>query len=342
LVLFPLRFVSAFRHRGGFRAVGALFALGLLTPSTVAWGQSVAQVKVEENIRSEPQGTVLGQALPGAQLSVIDRRDQWVQVDVDGWVWVRSLQRTDRDGFDVVVSSAGGENLREAPSGKIVGRLNTGMLLEDLGRSPGWVRVRRRAWVWAASLDMAADEEAGPAPPTAGDAGWFASAGAQGAGILTAPDGDTLARTVPGADLAVLFREGNWVRVRLEGWTWLPASGSPADSADSGTHPLAPADLTGDPQRHRGRVVLWELQFVSLERAESVRTDFFEGEPFLLTRYGGPDGAFVYVAVPPDRVQEVQGIIPLERLAVTARIRTGASSLTGTPIIDLIQLERIR
>lgn len=320
----------------------AVLALALLMPSTAARGQSVARVTVEENIRSEPQGTVLGRVLPDAELSVIDRRGQWVQVDVEGWVWVRSLQRTQRDGFDVVVSAAEGENLRDAPSGKVVGRLSTGMLLEDLGRSPGWVRVRRRAWVWAASVSVEADEEADPEPPTAGDAGWFGSAGAQGAGILTAPDGDTLARTVPGADLAILFREGNWVRVRLEGWTWLPASGDPADSAESSTSALSPSDLTDDPERYRGRVVVWELQFVSLERAESVRTDFFEGEPFLLTRYGGPDGAFVYVAVPPDRLQEVQGIIPLERLAVTARIRTGASSLTGTPIVDLIHLERIR
>ncbi len=342
LVLFPLRFVSDSSQRRASPAVSALVAVGLLLPSTAARGQSVARVRVEENIRSEPQGTVLGQTLPGAELPVIDRRDEWVQVDVEGWVWVRSLQQTDRDGFDVVVSEPGGENLREAPSGRIIGRLSAGMLLEDLGRSPGWVRVRRRAWVWGPSLDVATDQEAGPLPTTAGDAGWFASVGDQGAGILTAPDGDTLARAVPGADLAVLFREGNWVRVRLEGWTWLPASGAPSDSAASGAHPLSPADLADDPRRHRGRVVVWGLQFVSLERAESVRTDFFEGEPFLLTRYEGPEGAFVYVAVPPDRLQEVQGIIPLERLTVTARIRTGASSLTGTPILDLIQLERIR
>jgi len=89
-------------------------------------------------------------------------------------------------------------------------------------------------------------------------------------------------------------------------------------------------------------VVSWELQFISLERAERVRTDFFEGEPFLLTRFGGGEGPFVYVALTAERAQELRGLVPLERLRVTGRVRTGASSLTGTPILDLVALERVR
>jgi hypothetical protein len=89
-------------------------------------------------------------------------------------------------------------------------------------------------------------------------------------------------------------------------------------------------------------VVSWQLQYISLERAEEIRTDFFEGEPFILARFGGPEGSFVYVALPPDRVLEIQGLVPLERIAVTGRVRTAASALTGTPIIDLVTLERVR
>jgi hypothetical protein len=81
---------------------------------------------------------------------------------------------------------------------------------------------------------------------------------------------------------------------------------------------------------------------ISLERAEAVRTDFFEGEPFLLARFGGGDGAFVYIAVPPERMGDVEGFVPLERISITARVRTGGSSLTGTPIVDLISIERSR
>jgi hypothetical protein len=105
---------------------------------------------------------------------------------------------------------------------------------------------------------------------------------------------------------------------------------------------LTPQELTTDPEAHAGRVVSWALQFISLERAEAIRTDFRQGEPFLLTRYGGRDGPFVYVAVPPERVTEVQGLVPLERITVTARVRTGASALTGSPIVDLLSFERAR
>jgi hypothetical protein len=118
----------------------------------------------------------------------------------------------------------------------------------------------------------------------------------------------------------------------------------PGDSAVVGGDPgaITPADLRSDPQGSAGRLVAWQLQFISLERAEKVRTDFFEGEPFMLTRYGGADGPFVYVAVSRERVTEIQGLVPLELISVTARVRTGASSLTGTPILDLVSLERRR
>ena len=101
-------------------------------------------------------------------------------------------------------------------------------------------------------------------------------------------------------------------------------------------------ESNAQPELYAGRVVSWSIQFISLERAEAVRTDFFEGEPFLLARFGGPDGPFVYVAVPNDRLSEVQGLVPLETVAVTGRVRTGASSLTGAPIVDLITIDRGR
>jgi hypothetical protein len=123
---------------------------------------------------------------------------------------------------------------------------------------------------------------------------------------------------------------------------WMPESeGAQADPQEAPTA-LEPQALQGAPEDHVGRVVAWSLQFISLERAEAVRTDFFEGEPFLLARFGGSDGPFVYVAVPPDRLTEVDGLVPLERIDVTGRIRTGASALTGAPIIDLITLDRSR
>jgi hypothetical protein len=248
--------------------------------------------------------------------------------------------RTDRLGFDLMVSQAPQENLRSEPQGEILARLVEGALLEELETGTGWTRVGRTVWLWAESLE-AESGSGGPRTPAGGRyQGWWRSGGG-GAPLLSVPDGDTLARAQPGAELQVLAREGNWARVRLEGWVWAP-EGELADSVDqSQPADVTPAEVAREPIAYRGRIVSWELQFVSLERAEKVRTDFYEGEPFLLARTATSGSSFVYVAVPPDRLGEVDGLIPLERIMVTGRIRTGAAALTGNPILDLLELTRI-
>jgi hypothetical protein len=298
-------------------------------------------------------------------MQVVGREGNWMQADLEGWVWLASLRASDTE-LDLVVSAAGGENLRSAPSGAIIGRLEEGALLEEVERNPQWARVRRRGWVWSASVAGAGAPAAtatargtGPAqappaarggPPAAARSGGpaarqlsgYANVGPSGAAILTAPDGDTLAHAAPSRDLQVVARDGNWARVRVEGWIWMPAAAPGAAAPANALVTVTPQDLTTNPASHAGRVVAWQLQFISLEHAEAIRTDFRQGEPFLLTRYGSGDGPFVYVAVPPERVADVQGLVPLERIAVTARVRTGASSGTGAPIVDLLSFERSR
>ena len=322
-------------------------------------GQSQASVSLEENFRRAPNDVVLGRLLPGTALNVVGEDANWLEVDIEGWVWLSSLQVSDTD-FDLMVAAPDGENLRNGPSGAVIGRLVDGALLEELGREPGWVHVRRRAWIWSASVDAGTATATAPAPtraaapttqaarrtapsppasqPTARRPEGFASVSGAGAPILTAPDGDTLAVATARGDLQIVSREGNWARVRVEGWVWMPVTGQTAD--DPAPTVLLPAELADDPAAHVGRVVSWSLQFISLERAEEIRTDFRRGEPFLLTRFGGPEGPFVYVAVPAEREAEVEGLVPLERISVTARVRTGASALTGTPIVDLLSVER--
>jgi hypothetical protein len=338
-----------------------LVAALLATSANSAAAQS-ARVSREENFRREPNGVILGRLGTGAPLQVVTRDENWLQVDVEGWVWLESLQASSAE-LDLVVSAAGGENLRSGPSGAVIGRLAEGALLEEVARQPGWAHVKRRAWIWSASVAVGpgaaapATSQAAPRPataqqpapptpsrpaPAARQPTGYASVGPAGAAILASPDGDTLAVAAPERDLQVVSREGNWVRVRLDGWVWMPAGDPGAATLDTTPSTLQPQDLAGDPSAHLGRVVAWALQFISLERAEAIRTDFRQGEPFMLTRYGGPDGPFVYVAVPSERLADVQGLVPLERISVTARVRTGASSLTGTPIVDLLSFERTR
>jgi hypothetical protein len=154
--------------------------------------------------------------------------------------------------------------------------------------------------------------------------------------LLASPDGDTVAVASPGADLMVLSRQGNWARVRLDSWVWVPAT-LPLDSVAPSAE-LSASDLQANPAQFSGRTVQWSVQFVSLEEAEEVRTDFYPGEPFILARAPDPDRGFIYVAVPPEFLSEVQLLRPLQRIDIVARVRTGRSALMGRPVLDLVGL----
>lgn len=326
-----------------------LTAAAALTPGA-AHAQNTSRLTVEENFRREPNGVVLARFQPGATPRILATEGNWTQVELEGWVWLASLSASEEPGMDLVVTAEGGENLRSGPGGTIVAVLEEGALLEELSRDESWARVTRVGYVWSASLGVTATPstsppiEPAPRGPAARAPGGFRTVGEVGGPILAAPDGDTLAVASPSSDIEVLRREGGWARVRLEGWMWMPEveSSAEGEAVAAEAEALEPDALSAEPELYAGRVVSWSIQFISLERAEAVRTDFFEGEPFLLARFGGPDGPFVYVAVPNDRLSEVQGLVPLETVSVTGRVRTGASSLTGAPIVDLITIDRGR
>jgi hypothetical protein len=340
-------------------AVLSLLVFGMLAGSAdPASGQSVRISVPEENFRKEPRVTSsnrLATVFEGAVLGVESRQGRWIRATLEGWVWSPSVSDTDRDGFDLVVSNPGGENLREAPQAEArrVARMLRGMLLDRMERQGNWTRIRRTAWVWsesaveveagggavaatevAASADPPPDEEVAPSLP--GLPGRILVSG-EGVQLHVSPSGDTLATLRPEADLEVLARQGSWARVRVEGWVWVPST-LPADSAMA-SEELSPADVTANPDQYRGRRVRWRLQFVSVERAEPARADFYEGEPFILARASDGEQGFVYVAVPPELLIEAEGLRPLQLIEVVGRVRTGRSALMGVPVLDLIALD---
>jgi len=327
----------------------------LLAPLPVD-AQLVVETRVEENFRREPQGQVLGRLGAGAPLLHVSSQSSWTEAALEGWVWTASLRTTDREGFDLVVSASGGENVRSAPSGPILGRLDEGTLLEELEREPGWTRVRRTGWIWAASVTtregtevVSASERPGGAPTVRAAsratpaADQFIRLGER-TPILSSPDGDTLGFSSGTGDVELLAREGSWARVRLDGWVWRPLATEgevPEEAENALEGGVTPDDLTSPGgESFEGRRVTWRIQFISLERAEAIRTDFFEGEPFILGRFQDGDGPFVYIAVPPERLAEVQGLTPLEVVTVTGRVRRASSALTDTPIVELLAVER--
>jgi hypothetical protein len=161
---------------------------------------------------------------------------------------------------------------------------------------------------------------------------------------MLTPGGEAVGRVEPGTDLRVVARDGNWARVLVEGWVWMPVLDLGGETVGDPTivRGVEIRDLSANFDRYRGRLVEVELQFISLERAEQVRSDFYEGEPFLLTRAIDQDRTFVYVAVPAGQLAEVQSLAPLERIRIVGRARSGAAAFTGSPILDLMDLTRVR
>ncbi len=326
-----------------------LILAGLLVPAGLA-AQGVATVSAgQENLRQEPEGTRLASVMQGTELAVLGQQGQWRRVRLEGWIWAPSVGSTSRNGYDLEVSSDGGENLRAEPNGEVLARAREGMLFTRLGREGSWFRVQREAWIWAPSLEIRQVDREGQG------GGGGTSGEAAGSGGEDAPDrehvvvgerparlhttaqgGDSTATIYSGSDLEVLARKGEWTRVRLEGWVRAPSLVSP-DSADVESD-LTAAELRQNPEQYQGRRVRWTVQFVALRRAEAIRTDFYEGEPFLLARPPGSSEGFVYLAVPPELLAEAQELKPLQSIETLARVRTGRSSLMGVPILDLLAI----
>ena len=326
-------------------------ALGLLVISAAAVrAQSVARVGAEENFRKDPNGTPLATVLEGAELTVVGGAGSWVEVVLEGWIWSPSVTATNREGFDLRVSADGGENLRAAPQGAIVARLLEGCLLTRVASQGNWARVRRQGWVWKASLEMGG-APAAQSSEEANQRGSSTTGGdeQEGSSVLTAPvpliiyatpDGDTVAQFRPGARAQVLGRTGDWIRVRVDGWVYGPAAfDSAVDLADTGS--ITPAQLRADPARYRGALVRWRVQVISLRRAERARSDFEEGEPFIQARVPG-DAGFVYLAVPEALMPVAEKLDGLDYVTVVGRVRTGRSSLLGSPVVDLADIETER
>lgn len=331
----------------------ALAALLLVAPAPAA-GQEVHRVLPETEVfRQTPGGKRLATVTGGTRVTVDGRQGPWARVTLQGWVPDGSVGPSGREDLEHVVASPGGASLRDRPEGRVVARLLRGFLLQRTEVGGEWSRVQRTGWMRAASLESA------PAAPAAGSGASPSAAGptdaaapdsasasastvaAEGDAVVVsgesvrlraAPAGDTVASVASGATVRVMERRGPWARVRLEGWA--PASELVPPDPDS-VADLDVATLRANPEQYVGRRVHWTVRFISLERAEAVRTDFYEGEPFVLAR--APDAAegFVYLAVPPALLPQVRSLEPLQPMEVLARVRTGRSALMGVPVLEL-------
>ena len=153
--------------------------------------------------------------------------------------------------------------------------------------------------------------------------------------LLSTPSGDTVAILGPNTHPEVLEEQGDWIRVRLEGWTRradLPV-------VPPTTPPVVTfSDVRGDPEAHVGVPVRWTVQNLGLQRADSLRSDMRPGQNYLLARDPGGETGMVYITVPDDLLTAAATIGPLERFDVVGRVVSGRSTLTGHPILELLEL----
>jgi hypothetical protein len=317
-------------------AARALFSLGVIGVfawflATSARAQQTATVRRDgEPIFADPGGVALGRMAVGAAVAAQDRRNGDTQVQLDGWIFAASLQPDRRQGHTLSVS-ASEENLRAAPNGRVVARLVHGALLDEVERSSGWVHVRRSAWIASGALASVAMAATGDSA-----AGKSVDLGRavlrRRAQLFSTPDSAATGALEAGVPVRVTQRVGGWARIEAQGW--VPDSElRPAGGQATGG--VTAADLRASPEEWKGKVLRWTIQFISLQTADELRSDFALGQRYILARGPAPEYAFVYIIVPPDKVDEVSRLRPLDSVTVLAVVKSGRSAYLANPILEL-------
>jgi len=313
-----------------------LLSVLLAVPAT-AEAQVRGRVNTDENFRMEPSGDarVLGRVRAGTEVGIGAARDGWSEVTLEGWIWARSTRASSNQRYDLVVSNAGGENLRGEPNGDLLARLETGTFLNEVSRNDGWIRVRRTAWMWQRSLDVPESDAAPDAAPSAGDvASLDRQSLAPGSRLLVTPDGDTLASLAGRGTARVVGRADGWARVLVEAWVREADLGPPDDSALGG---VTAAEVRGGGSAYVGRILRWTVQLIALQTADELRRDLPRGQPYLLARGPLPETGFLYVLLTPEQQRALAAFEPLTTLTILGRVRTARSQFLGNPVLELLE-----
>lgn len=297
-------------------------------------------------------GRRLAQIARGAEVQGGAIQGDWIPVTLDGWIFASSLGPSPKPEFDLAVTPDGGENLRAAPGGALVGHLAKGFGLKQLATQTRWVHVQRQGWMKRAALlplaavstttVQAGDSDSSKSPPVTpprGDSTPVDPSKAQPnrrTTLYRAPDGPPAGAITSETPLRVLSRSGEWARVQFEGWVKTSDLQINTPGVLVG---VSAAELRTDPARFQGQVLKWKLQFIAVETADDLRPDVPDGATYLLARGPSPEHGFVYVVVPDAKKALIASLAPLANIEITARVRVGRSRYLGNPVVDLISLE---
>ena len=324
--------------------------------------QEVREISVATRLRKEPQGIALVSLPAGTSVEPKRTRGAWREVVIEGWIFSRSTAKTRRDGFDLVVTPSGGENIRESPNGAVVARVHSGtLLLKEEVRGP-WTRVRRAGWVPREAVKSPAPRATPPpehpAPPTSRqleatepiESGALPAQAtspppdeppsdtegtqvARQTAIFAAPQGGQYGTLQPGAPTRVLSRTGDWTRVQLEGWV---RESDLKEGSDASLGRVSAAEVRADPARYIGRTVDWRVELIAVQTADELRIEMLKGQTYLLTRGPLPEPGFVYVTVTDSQATEFRSLQALQELTLRVIIKAPRTRFLATPVVELI------
>jgi len=320
----------------------ALTALLLAVAPTLLIGQS--RVAQSTSFRKDPSGSVLATLSAGIIVAPGKAQGGWTALTLEGWVYSASTSATSRDGFDIAITPANGENLRAAPNGKVLARFEQGALLNKVGSKGGWTQIRRSGWVSTKSLASGAASGKTRTAPASPDTTAAVSAGGSVSDRVEAlrstpmtltPDGPQLATLQSGASGQVIGKSGEWVQIQLQGWVRETDLSEPASAAIPG---VTVAQIRADPSKYVGQLLEWRIQFISVQTADELRPEIPSGAKYLLTRGPLPEPGFVYVIVSAQQLPAFQAAAPLQEFTVRGRLRAAQTRYLPTPVLELVQV----
>ena len=315
-------------------------------------GQDAESLTAPTSLHKEPGGVPLVSLPAGAPVETGDARGAWSEATVDGWIATSSTAPTRREGFDLVVTPDGGENLRRSPNGPLLGRVREGTLLERVGRRGGWTKVRRAGWIPRKAItpprteppppEPPAIQQATPAaPPSASPSKPADSDGAERVetaretGLAVTPDGSALATVQAGTPARVLARTGDWTKIQVEGWVKEDALGPTGGGPAVG---VSAAEIRAEPGKFVGQILEWRLQVIAVRKADELRPELPAGQSYLLTRGPLPEPGFVYVSIPEGQVARFQALPALQEVVVRVTLRAARSRFLTTPVAELVSV----
>ncbi|NOT08639.1 MAG: hypothetical protein HOP28_10600 [Gemmatimonadales bacterium] len=337
------QFSPALRRLPASCCVGIALAGNLLAQAPVRLPQVTPFLR-------EPNGLRLAVLAAGSRITPGRVSNDHIEITVQGWIITSSTRADRRDGFDLSISAAGGENFRAAPDGELLGRAVTGALFNRVSARGGWTQIRRTGWIPRAGLTPRAPavatrpqpappvstlrESAGAVPRADPDSAERQATLRAGVVVRGAPDGAALATVASATTVTLGVRDREWVKVTIDGWV----RQSDVSGLLMPRPAITAAMLRDSPEKYVGQTVDWRLQFLSHQKADELRPEMPLGHPYLLARGPLPETGFVYVLVSKDQAERLQGLKPLDELGVMVTVRSARTRYLATPVVELVRL----